>query len=276
MLSFERQDDALFENVKANGTTANGGSATVEPETGINTVAIAAMTETGEIVGKELFYCFGQHENADEWVTIGKAEYSEDVLASIYPDEIDHTVYEVDIQESTSTPGRYRLVDMYGEAFPYYQDLVDDDNILPGHNHHHYTILDTTDPEMVYIEASPLGADFGFGQVMLFSEGWFSMQIGADISDPAILEGFGKLEDGKVTFLGGAIFMYMPDYGMPRGNIYHKFYIKLPELDSVDNVVVDNDMPVYYNLSGMRIACPDTPGVYVKVAGGRAEKIYKK
>lgn len=141
MLSFETTDEDLFSKVKAEGKTASGGSVNVAPKFGINTVAFAAIAPNGDIVGKKTFYCFGQQANANEWKSIGKAEYSEDVLASIYPNDVDNVKYEVDIEESVSTPGRYRIADLYGPAYPYYQNLVDDENILTGHTHHHYTIL---------------------------------------------------------------------------------------------------------------------------------------
>lgn len=276
MLSFESTDAELLAAVKAEGKVAEGGSATVTPESGINTVAVVAVSAEGEIVGSDVFYCYGQHEEADEWNTIGNAEYSEDVLASIYPSDVANTVYFVEMQESKTTPGRYRLVDLYGPSYTYYPDLVNDDNIM-DHTHHHYTVVDATNPEMVYIEASPLGADFGYGPVSMFSEGWLYMQLGADLTDPAVLEGFGTLKDGKITFLGGALFLYMPDFGMPRGNINHKFYIKLPTTDSVDDIVADTEAPVYYTVSGVKLlSAPTLPGVYVKVAAGKAEKVYVK
>ena len=277
MLSFESKDEELFEKVAAEGVAATDGAVTVAPEYGINTLAVVAMTKEGDVIAKEIIYCFGQQENADEWKNIGKAEYSEDILASIWPDEVTNVVYEVDIQESTNTPGRYRLIDPYGPAYPHYQNLVNDDNIPEGHNHHHYMVVDASDPEKVFIEASPLGADFGYGQVILFSEGWFSMQAGANLNDPEVLEGFGKIENGKITFLGGAINLYMPAFGMPKGNIKHKFYIQIPDTGSVGGVVTGSDgETVYYNVSGMPVANPDVPGVYVKVKGGKAEKVYVK
>lgn len=52
------------------------------------------------------------------------------------------------------------------------------------------------------------------------------MQLGADLDNPDVIEGFRTLADNKITFLGGAIFVYMPEFGMPRGNINHKFYIR--------------------------------------------------
>lgn len=278
LLSFQSNDASLFESVKSEGLVAADGVVSVEPEYGVNTVAVVALAEGGQIVGKQVFYCYGQQENADEWESIGKAEYSEDVLASIYPEDLNHAVYEVEIQESTTVPGRYRLVDLYGPAYPQYGKLVEENNILTGHNHHHYVVVDATNPERVFIEASPIGADFTFGQVSLFSEGWLSMQLGADLESPEVIEGFGKLVDGKITFLGGAIFVYMPDFGMPRGNIFHKFYIKIPSKSAIDMTVADEDgaKAEYYTVTGVRLPYPTAPGVYIRKCGDKTEKIFLK
>ena len=227
------------------------------------------------MVEKSTVYCFGQQENAEQWKPVGKATYSEDVLASIYPEDCENKVYEVDIEEDVNTPGRYRLIDLYGPAYPYYNDLLNDENIV-SHTHHHYVVVDTTNPDMVFIEGSPLGLDFGYGQVSFFSEGWLSMMTGADLTDESVLEGFGTLKDGKITFLGGALFVYMPEFGLPRGNINHKFYIQLPETTAIKNIEADNAATAYYNLSGMRVDKPSAGGIYVKVSGGKAEKLIVK
>lgn len=76
MLSFEDKDEELFADVVTDGKTAADGLVTVAPEYGINTLAVVAMTGEGEVVGKEIIYCFGQQENTEEWKNIGKAEYS--------------------------------------------------------------------------------------------------------------------------------------------------------------------------------------------------------
>jgi len=276
MRSFEKKDEKLFQEVLAKGSVATGGVVTVSPEYGMNTLALAALTADGDIVGREIVYCFGQQENADEWKTIGKAEYSEDVFSSIWPDEMSNVVYQVDVQESITTPGRYRLVDLYGPAYPEYQLLVNDGNIPEGHNHSHYVVIDATNPERVTIEGSPIGVEFDGTQLILFSEGWHSIQTGANLNVPGVLDGFGTLKNGKITFLGGAINLYMPGSAMYRGNINHKFYIQLPETDSVADVVAGTDAPVYYNVSGLRVDSPSVPGVYVKVQDGKATKVYVK
>lgn len=231
--------------------------------------------ENGKIVGKELIYCYGQQEQAEKWKNIGKAEYSEDVLLSVYPQDVAGHVYKVDIQESVTTPGLYRLVDLYGPAYPEYDHLLADENILTGHDHHYVTV-NATNPERVYIEPSPLGLDFGYGEVSFFSEGCLSLMIGDDLNDPLVIEGFGTLADGKITFLGGALYLYMPDFGMLRGNINHKFYIQLPDPASIDSIVSESVEAEYYNLSGMKVANPTEAGIYIRKTGDRTEKIYVK
>lgn len=275
MRNFRDSDEEIYDEVNTNGTVAEGGSFTIEPEFGMNTLAIVALSAEGEMVEKSTVYCFGQQENAEQWKPVGKATYSEDVLASIYPEDCENKVYEVDIEEDVNTPGRYRLIDLYGPAYPYYNDLLNDENIV-SHTHHHYVVVDTTNPDMVFIEGSPLGLDFGYGQVSFFSEGWLSMMTGADLTDESVLEGFGTLKDGKITFLGGALFVYMPEFGLLRGNINHKFYIQLPETTAIKNIEADNAATAYYNLSGMRVDKPSAGGIYVKVSGGKAEKLIVK
>ena len=263
------------DRIAAEGKVAADGVINVEPVYGANTF-IAVALENGEIVGKELIYCYGQQEQPDKWKNIGKAEYSEDVLFSVYPEYLASHVYEVDIQESVTTPGRYRLVDLYGPAYPEYDYLVGDENILTGHDHHHYVIVDATNPERVFIEPSPLGMDFGYGEVTFFSEGYLSMLRGEDMEDPLVIEGFGTLADGKITFLGGALYLYMPDYGLPRGNINHKFYIKLPGTVSIDSVNAESGEAEYYNISGLKVTEPAAAGIYIRKIGDRTEKIYVK
>ena len=111
---------------------------------------------------------------------------------------------------------------------------------------------------------------------MMFSEGWLYMQKGADLTDPEVLEGFGKMENGKITFLGGALFMYMPEFGMPRGNVNHKFYIKLPDPGSVADIPTESETHTFYNLSGIKVASPSTPGIYIKVSADKIEKTVVK
>lgn len=275
MLCLNSDYSDLCDKVLAEGKAVKDDKISEDLVYGANTLVAIAVVD-GSIVGKELVYCYGQQENGDEWVTMGEAEYSEDVFSSIYPEDLLHHVYKVEIQQSVATPGRYRLVDLYGPAYPEYEFLVSDGDIRPGHDHHHYVVVDATNPERVFIEASPLGVDFGFGEVSFFSEGYVSMLLGLDLEDESVIEGFGKLEDGKITFLGGALFVYMPDFGMPRGNINHRFYIKLPNPASIDNVTAASAEAEYYNLSGLKVTNPSAAGVYIRKCGGKTEKVYVK
>lgn len=91
------------DRIAAEGKVAADGVINVEPVYGANTF-IAVALENGEIVGKELIYCYGQQEQPDKWKNIGKAEYSEDVLFSVYPEYLASHVYEVDIPGERDHP----------------------------------------------------------------------------------------------------------------------------------------------------------------------------
>lgn len=63
---------------------------------------------------------------SDEWETIGEAEYTDDIIASLY--KIDVTTYNVEVQKNKLTEGIYRLKNVYGDNFPYsqYGDVIGD------------------------------------------------------------------------------------------------------------------------------------------------------
>jgi hypothetical protein len=44
----------------------------------------------------------------------------------------------------------------------------------------------------------------------------------------------------------------------------------------VADVIADDEAPVYYNLSGVRIAKPTAPGLYIRRQGTKATKVVVK
>ena len=90
--------------------------------------------------------------------TIGKLDYTDNVVTQYY-NNFSHTA-SVDLQESTITPGLFRLVNAYkGQA------RFDNDGC------EHYIYLDITDPEFVNIEESSTGLDFGDGLLVMGTVG---------------------------------------------------------------------------------------------------------
>lgn len=273
---FGSSGSALADETAQSGKVAADGMITVQPVFGVNTVTAVALEEGGAVVGSKTFYCYGQQTQSEEWKNIGKASYSEDLLASIYSPELEHAVYEVDIEENIANPGLYRLVNPYGPAYPQYDFLVDEKNILTGHDHDHYMIVDATDPERVMIEASPIGMDFSYGPVSVFSVSWLSIQQGKSPDDSEVMLDYGTLADGKITFPGGAIFIYMPDFGLPRGNINHQFHITIPNLSGIDSTGISGNEAVFYTLDGRKVRRPESAGIYIRRCGDVTGKVLVK
>lgn len=77
------------------------------------------------------------------WTPMGNCEYTDYFISSLYG--ADPIAYEVEIQKNVVTDGLYRLVDPYGEAFPYNEPGDwDESEIL-------YMYINATNAENVYI-----------------------------------------------------------------------------------------------------------------------------
>lgn len=52
--------------------------------------------------------------------------------------------------------------------------------------------------------------------------------------------------------------------------------LKLWETDGFENPSISEDVPRWYNLQGLEIATPTSPGIYIKIHNGRSEKVAVK
>ncbi len=85
-----------------------------------------------------------------EWKTMdGKASYRDGIMGDSYG--LDALTYDVEIQESVVTPGRYRLVNPYAEDTLFGQEYGD---IFTFVDADHYIVIDATDPNYVYTEGT--------------------------------------------------------------------------------------------------------------------------
>ncbi len=263
-----------FAIVAKDGTVAEDDvfGCTIEP--GANTIIAVAVAPDGSPAAGYAAVCYGEHPS-EGWKAIGKAEYSEAILSETYQN-ITVDPYMVDVEESETVPGYYRLVNPYGEAYPNYATFFEYGYAL-AHQHNHYMVIDATAPDRVMIEATPIGYDFGDGEVQICSEAWFAIQQGMDADDEEVVAAYGKLADGKITFPGGALLCIEPGYGISRGNTNHTFYIQLPTT-GVSNVSVENSAAEaeYYTLGGVRLNKVAAPGLYIRRTGDKVEKIAVK
>ena len=108
--------------------------------------------------------------------------------------------YNVEIQESVDNPGKYRLVNPYGEAYPYNEPGDwDADNT-------YYLTIDATNPDAVNIVSDYLGVDWGYGMMWVMSAADYFLLTGQATQDQLLAAGYyGKLVDGVITFAAQTI-----------------------------------------------------------------------
>ena len=215
------------------------------------------------------------------WRKLGQCQYTEAFLADMEQEVVsgvEPVTYAVDIEESTENPGYYRLIDPYGETYPYYTKN-DYDN-----TRHYYMEVDATDPECVSIKemTDGCGWNFGIGKMVPWSRADRGLRDQGLTKEDVKAQGlFGKVENNVITFPNDALLITFPDF-YPFAywaNTTGKFRIVLPEGTGIQSVTADStEAPAeIYDLNGRRVQPQTlTPGIYVKKQGGRAVKMMVK
>ena len=218
-----------------------------------------------------LSFSLSAREPEAGWKQLGTGTFCDDMISVISPDYL--ATWNVDIEESESQPGMYRLVNPFGNGnCPYFESAFNGGDL----------VIDATDPEHVWIPYQEMGFAAGsWGSVsiscmngLMIYSGVFTLE---DLIEFECL--FGTLSDGKITFpfddmyhLQVALSNYLE--GVPAdGNTNGKFLVTLPSSASVDSPIVDSEAPVeYYNLQGMRVENPAN-GIYIRRQGSKATKV---
>lgn len=126
------------------------------------------------------------------WVDRGYVEYTDTYMSNAFGFEA--PTYYVPIQEFVNEPGYYRLVDPYGEWYPYNEPGDWNGDVTS------YLYVNASNHGCVYIPESPQTIDWGYGTLTCYSLADYYFQQGATEAD-VISEGVnGTLADGKITF----------------------------------------------------------------------------
>ena len=138
---------------------------------------------------------FEYFSGANPWTSLGTGYFVDDFVVSWFG--YDPEAFEVEIQESTTEPGLYRLVKMYSQvAAAFGQDDGDAD-----------VEVNATNPSAVYILTQSIGFDLGYGDMSIATYGgddieYFTAKYDVTAKDviEAFPEDFGTLEAGVMTF----------------------------------------------------------------------------
>lgn len=124
--------------------------------------------------------------------SLGRVQYRDDFIGSLYT--FGPVLYEIELQENSVTPGMYRMVNPYGEDYPYSSQGEYDNSV------NHYIIVDATDPDAVLISYQNTGLNLGQGNIMVLSLAANEIAGGATKEEVKAQGICGKLENGIITF----------------------------------------------------------------------------
>ena len=127
---------------------------------------------------------------ASPWNSLGQGYFVDDMILPLF--SYDPEPYPVDIEESTSTPGLYRLVKMYSA-------VAADFGVVSGTGD---VLVHAENPNAVYIPLQPLELTIGSnGPFSLSTDaGELVEKYGFDAVYAQLPNIFGKLADGIITF----------------------------------------------------------------------------
>lgn len=246
------------------------------PGRGRYTIVVVGFDRAGNQVSRDYTYGYTYDRHAEEeWVSVGKAAYTEDFAASKYLD-IESVAYEVELEELAGSKGYYRMVDPYREHPVLRLDY-------PDHAmHDHYVYINAMDLSAIYLEDCPVGLELGGGDVSVASVAAVMLASGKTKEDvKAEGDYFGHLsESGELTFAEGALLI--GEKNRNKGDWMKaaaKFKLQMPAGLSHLESVNDNDMKdvtEIFTLDGVKVAKPTASGVYIVKSGGGVRKIAVK
>lgn len=172
---------------------------------------------------------FTTEKNPEVFKSLGMGLYTDDIVGPMFGAPC--VTYEVEIQESEENPGKYRLVNPYGEAYPHNEPGDWDDS------QDYYLTIHAENPDQVYFDMQPLGLDWGMGMMYAYSYAAYLMDQGKTVEEVVAAQQFGTLKDGVITFPVKSLFFYMPDYSnsLYYANTTGEFKVVLPGAVSEDS-----------------------------------------
>lgn len=216
------------------------------------------------------FLIFAEDDEDGMWNSLGTAKFTEGIYYYGYDTDENQTM-DVEIQEHKETPGYFRLVNPFA-------DLADFDIIThEGEgSHNHYMYINATDPDYVYIEASPIGV-YSYGECAIYS--FAASAVGTEDEAELKEEGyFGKYDKstGEITFPDETILLSEKDYEDGAFMVSNEgTRIVMPVKSSISAIEAESNAKTeYFNLQGMPVDNPAKGSLVIKKKGSAVSKVF--
>lgn len=218
---------------------------------------------------------------SEQWKSAGKASFTDGFLSPGFSSNADDYTWTVDVEESTTTAGLYRLVNPYSATgCPLVSKNLDN---TPA-----YVRIDASDPDIVVIQPQYTGFK------AVHSNETINFYIGND-AGIYVADGISKA-DLKASSLfaskidkmeNGVITIKKPLFGKNATSEFGYEWtgadgqaitvaatIQFQTPSSIDTVVTDDNAKAeYYNLQGIRITNPQKGSIYIVKKGAKASKV---
>jgi len=151
---------------------------------------VVAVIDEGEVkdYSSALFEYYGG--GANPWKSLGVGVYTDDFVVSSYTQAGESYTYQVEVEESTETPGIYRIKNAYATVAAAFGETGGTKDI----------VINAEDPNFVYITEQKTGLDLGYGEISIVSyAGYYIDRYGVDAVKGAYPEWGGTLADGVIT-----------------------------------------------------------------------------
>lgn len=189
------------------------GNVAVTLENGSYTIVVAGVDAAGELKAWDyLTFNFSvvEEDPNEGWTSLGEVLYGEDYFATVFGSAgIQVTNYMVECQQNDEYDYMYRLVDPYGQAWPYYGAFSDIENTAK-HNYLEFCILNAN-VCMVWGSEMTLSVD---GDEVFMSSIAFNNYAGGQTLQQQINAGLmGKLENNKFTMPTRSLIWWIGEQG---------------------------------------------------------------
>lgn len=181
----------------------------IEKADGIYTILVVTYDGDGEV--QEYAYDFVEIAfSGKQWKEVGSAEIQDGWILPLFEVDPSKYIWYAPVEENITTPGVYRIVNMFGGDFAVAEDL------LPGI---HNIQINAVDKSFVYIQPQKCGLDEGFGNMTIadlpgyyVSAGYPQASIVAKLEDDELSTATVN-EDGNLEITINTCLTWLPGQG---------------------------------------------------------------
>lgn len=203
----KEQVDAAVEAIKADPDAEVYTDQTVyltyslEEEGTYTLVAVGYDAEHNEVMTTSYQFEYATVQAANPWKKVGEAGLTDAIVCSYYNVEV--LTWDVQVEESTETPGVYRVVNPY---LNWEYNIANKGELVEAGDH--YMIIDASDPDYVHLEYSNLGVVMNsrYGAMAAWNLADYLIEQGQATEEAAKRAGmYGVMSEGVITFPTGTL-----------------------------------------------------------------------